>query len=109
MENSWWRPELCNNAEQNIQGGRQRSLLLKGIFGLVVGLLCLSAEQAYALRCANRLVLRGASTMEVLDKCGELLVRNQRVEYRTVPQPFFFAPLRNRVPAHDYRKVGLQF
>ena len=77
--------------EQIVQSGPQKRILLKGILGLVVGLLCLNADLAHALRCGNRLVLLGASTAEVLDKCGEPVSRDQWVVYRTVSQPSSFA------------------
>ena len=83
--------------DQTTQGGRQRRPLLTGILGLIVGLLCLRAEPAHALRCGNRLVLVGASTAEVLDKCGEPATRDQWVEYRTVPQSSSFTPLQEQV------------
>ena len=81
------RGESVKSQEQIAQGCRQRRILLKGIFGLMVGLLGLSTDPAYALRCGNRLVLVGASTVEVLEKCGEPAGRDQWVEYRIVSQP----------------------
>ena len=43
-----------------------------------MGVLCLRAERAYALRCGNRLVVLGASTAEVVAKCDEPVARAQR-------------------------------
>jgi hypothetical protein len=87
----WERGGNVTSQDRIAQRARKRRLLRTGIFGLVVGLLCLSAEPVYALGCGNRLVLVGASTAEVLNKCGEPVARDQWVEYRTVPQRFSLA------------------
>ena len=83
--------------DRTARGKLRRGLLIKGIFALILGVLCLSAERAYALRCGNRVVGMGASTAEVFAKCGEPVARDQWVEYRTVSQPSSFAPLREQV------------
>jgi hypothetical protein len=62
-----------------------------------VGVLCLRAERAYALRCGNRLVVLGAFTAEVVAKCGEPVARAQWVEYQTVSPPSSFAPPQEQV------------
>ena len=56
--------------DQTARGELWRGLLLKGLFALMVVVLCLSAERAYALRCGNRVVVMGTSTAEVFAKCG---------------------------------------
>jgi len=83
--------------DQPARGDLRRRFLLKGIVVLMVAVLCLSAELAYALRCGNRLVVMGASTAEVVAKCGEPVARDQWVEYRTIPPPSSFAPPREQV------------
>jgi hypothetical protein len=83
--------------DQTAQGDLRRRPLLKGIFALLLTVLCLSAELAHALRCGNRLVGMGASTAEVFDKCGEPVARDQWVEYRTVSPPSSFAPPQEQV------------
>ena len=55
-----------------------RLRVVKGSFTLLVGVLCLRAERAYALRCGNRVVVLRASTAEVVAKCGEPVARAQR-------------------------------
>src|SRR5262245_4954486 len=94
--------ERVKSREQTEQTGPQRRPLLPGIVVLVVGLLCLHTELAYALRCGNRLILVGASTAEVLDKCGEPVSRDQWVEYRTAspPRSFSFAYPQEQEPVY---------
>lgn len=75
---------------QTARASRQSRRRLRAICGLMMAVLCLRAELAYALRCGNRLVGVGASTAEVLDKCGVPVARDQWVEYRPVPQPSSF-------------------
>jgi len=83
--------------DRTARGKLRRGLLIKGIFALILGVLCVSAERAYALRCGNRVVGMGASTAEVFAKCGEPVARDQWVEYRTIPSPSSLASPQEQV------------
>jgi Protein of unknown function (DUF2845) len=69
-----------------VQQGLRKGVLLKGLVGLVVGVLCLSADPAYALRCGKRLVRVGDSMVKVLRTCGEPVSRDYRVVYRLLSE-----------------------
>jgi Protein of unknown function (DUF2845) len=75
------RGEDVSKAGSASKRGPQKSFLLIGLIGLVVGILCLSADPAYALRCGKRLVRVGDSTAKVLHICGEPESRDYRVVY----------------------------
>ena len=90
MSEGMWRAQ--EEASTDRHRGPQSRLRRTGMIVMVVALLCLRAELAEALHCGKRLVLVGASRAEVLAKCGEPVTREHWVEYRSVAQPFAFAP-----------------
>jgi hypothetical protein len=57
---------------------------MKTILKLVGLLVCLAAVPAWALRCGSDLVTLGDYQIQVLQKCGEPVLKAHRVEYRAV-------------------------
>jgi Protein of unknown function (DUF2845) len=64
---------------------------------MLVGVLCLSAAPAHALRCGKRLVRVGDSTAKVLRICGEPESRDARVVYRILHEKNSEHPARDSV------------
>src|SRR5262245_28918543 len=102
------RAETKKSQEHTAHIRPQRRILRQGILVLVVGLLCLRSDLAYALRCGNRLILVGASPAEVWDKCGEPEAQDQWVEYRAAVQPYPYAQPSPYVQPYPYAPLQEQ-
>lgn len=51
---------------------------------VVCCILMLASQAAFAMRCGNKLVRKGAHPVEVINKCGEPVYVEESVEYRSV-------------------------
>lgn len=76
--------DASNDGGSAMKRGLGQSLVRKGFGGLLVCVLCLSADPASALRCGKRLVREGDSLGKVLRTCGVPESQTSWVEYHVL-------------------------